>query len=212
MGAIQQVHSCSCNHLRRELKLTWQVFRWPCQGMHTKSKLFAERFKNLPPEPISSFFDLMRLFVKAGGSAQASRRASEAAQVFHIGTSSVSEHTATERNGSSNFQSLPSQRTSSVPSHPTWSGVSFGPSTPFSLLSRSETLGDREQCMKFPVKIDHLPDNVRKVQTEIGSIREIYQAKCKSFCSCIKMSVRRDRSLSEFRITTSEPEFRVTWI
>ena len=56
------------------------------------------------------------------------------AQVFHIGTPSASEHTATEGNGSSQFQSIPSQRNSSTPSqtpsHPTSSPVSFGPSTP----------------------------------------------------------------------------------
>ena len=52
------------------------------------------------------------------------------ARVFHIGTPSVSELTATERNGSSQFQSVPSQRNSSIRSHPTSSPVSFGPSTP----------------------------------------------------------------------------------
>ena len=47
----------------------------------------------------------------------------------------------------------------------------------FSLLSRSEALGYREQCVKFRVKkTDHLPDIVREVQTEIDSFHSMLEA------------------------------------
>ena len=47
----------------------------------------------------------------------------------------------------------------------------------FSLLSRSEALGYREQCVKFRVKkTDHLPDIVREVQTEIESFHSMLEA------------------------------------
>ena len=46
-----------------------------------------------------------------------------------------------------------------------------------SLLSRSEALGYREQCVKFRVKkTDHLPDIVREVQTEIDSFHSMLEA------------------------------------
>jgi len=96
-------------------------------------RLFAEQLRNLPPEPLSSIsssFDLARMLMSAGGAASVGGSAGGAAQVFHIGTPSVSEQTATEGNGSSQFQSVPSQGNSSVPSYPTSSPVSFGPSTP----------------------------------------------------------------------------------
>ena len=87
-------------------------------------RLFEERLRNMPPAPLHEVVDDPRWADpnwrgSAGGTAQ----------VFHIGTPSASEHTATEGNGSSLFQSIPSQRTS-TPSHPTSSPVSFGPSTP----------------------------------------------------------------------------------
>ena len=47
----------------------------------------------------------------------------------------------------------------------------------FSLLSRSEVLGYREQCIRFRVKkSDHLPDIVREVQTEIESFHSMLEA------------------------------------
>ena len=47
----------------------------------------------------------------------------------------------------------------------------------FSLLSRSEALGYREQCIRFRVKkSDHLPDIVREVQTEIESFHSLLEA------------------------------------
>ena len=47
----------------------------------------------------------------------------------------------------------------------------------FSLLSRSEALGYREQCIRFRVKkSDHLPDIVREVQTEIESFHSMLEA------------------------------------
>ena len=47
----------------------------------------------------------------------------------------------------------------------------------FSLLSRSEALGYREQCVKFRVKkTDHLPDVMREVQTEIDSFHSMLEA------------------------------------
>ena len=47
----------------------------------------------------------------------------------------------------------------------------------FSLLSRSEALGYRGQCVKFRVKkTDHLPDIVREVQTEIDSFHSMLEA------------------------------------
>ena len=47
----------------------------------------------------------------------------------------------------------------------------------FSLLSRSEALGFRDQCIKFRVrKSDHLPDIVREVQTEIESFHSMLEA------------------------------------
>ena len=47
----------------------------------------------------------------------------------------------------------------------------------FSLLSRSEALGYRDQCIKFRVrKSDHLPDIVREVQTEIESFHSMLEA------------------------------------
>ena len=47
----------------------------------------------------------------------------------------------------------------------------------FSLLSRSEALGYREQCVKFRVKkTDHLPDIMREVQTEIDSFHSMLEA------------------------------------
>ena len=62
--------------------------------------------------------------MSAGETAQGSGVTGGTSQVFHIGTPSGSENT-----GSSIFQSIPSQR-SSIPSHPTSSPISFGPSTP----------------------------------------------------------------------------------
>ena len=44
----------------------------------------------------------------------------------------------------------------------------------FSLLSRSEALGYREQCIRF--RVDHLPDIVRDVQTEIESFHSMLEA------------------------------------
>lgn len=76
--------------------------------------MFAEQLRNLQPEPISSSFDLARMIASAGGSAAFSGSAGGTAQVFHTGTPSASEHTATEGNGSSNFQTIPSQSGSSV--------------------------------------------------------------------------------------------------
>ena len=90
-------------------------------------RLFAEHLRSLPQEPISSSFDLFGLSsrgVSAGETAQGSGVAGGTSQVYHIGTPSGSENT-----GSSLFQSIPSQR-SSIPSHPTSSPISFGPSTP----------------------------------------------------------------------------------
>ena len=90
-------------------------------------RLFAEHLRSLPPEPVSSSFDpfgISSRVVSAGETAQGSGVAGGTSQVFHIGTPSGSENT-----GSSLFQSIPSQR-SSIPSHPTSSPVSFGPSTP----------------------------------------------------------------------------------
>ena len=56
----------------------------------------------------------------------------------------------------------------------------------FSLLSRSEALGYRDQCIKFRVrKSDHLLDIVREVQTEIGSFHSFFlllAAKVRSSC------------------------------
>ena len=47
----------------------------------------------------------------------------------------------------------------------------------FSLLSRSEVLGYRDQCIKFRVRnSDHLPDIVREVQTEIESFHSMLEA------------------------------------
>ena len=47
----------------------------------------------------------------------------------------------------------------------------------FSLLSRSEALGYRDQCIKFRVrKSDHLPDIMREVQTEIESFHSMLEA------------------------------------
>ena len=47
----------------------------------------------------------------------------------------------------------------------------------FSLLSSSEALGYREQCVKFRVKkTDHLPDIVREVQPEIDSFHSMLEA------------------------------------
>ena len=47
----------------------------------------------------------------------------------------------------------------------------------FSLLSRSEALGYRDQCIKFRVrKSDHLPDIVREAQTEIESFHSMLEA------------------------------------
>ena len=47
----------------------------------------------------------------------------------------------------------------------------------FSLLSISEALGYREQCIRFRVKrSDHLPDIVREVQTEIESFHSMLEA------------------------------------
>ena len=47
----------------------------------------------------------------------------------------------------------------------------------FSLLSRSEALGYREQCVKSRVKkTDHLPDIMREVQTEIDSFHSMLEA------------------------------------
>ena len=47
----------------------------------------------------------------------------------------------------------------------------------FSLLSRSEALGYREQCIRFRVKkSDHLPDIVREVQTDIESFHSMLEA------------------------------------
>ena len=90
-------------------------------------RLFAEHLRSLPPEPVSSSFDpfgISSRVVSAGEAAQGSGVAEGTSQVFHIGTPSGSENA-----GSSLFQSIPSQR-SSIPSHPTSSPVSFGPSTP----------------------------------------------------------------------------------
>ena len=90
-------------------------------------RLLAEHLRNLPQEPVSSSFDpfgISSRVVSAGETAQGSGVAGGTSQVFHIGTPSGSENT-----GSSLFQSIPSQR-SSIPSHPTSSPVSFGPSTP----------------------------------------------------------------------------------
>ena len=88
-------------------------------------RLFAEHLRSLPQEPISSsFFRMSSRVMSAGATAQGSGVAGGTSQVFHIGTPSGSENT-----GSSIFQSIPSQR-SSIPSHPTSSPISFGPSTP----------------------------------------------------------------------------------
>ena len=90
-------------------------------------RLFAEHLRSLPQEPISSSFDLFGMssrVMSAGETAQGSGVAGGTSQVYHIGTPSGSENT-----GSSIFQSIPSQR-SSIPSHPTSSPISFGPSTP----------------------------------------------------------------------------------
>ena len=90
-------------------------------------RLFAEHLRSLPQEPISSSFDLFGLSsrgVSAGETAQGSGVAGGTSQVYHIGTPSGSENT-----GSSLFQSIPSHR-SSIPSQPTSSPISFGPSTP----------------------------------------------------------------------------------
>ena len=90
-------------------------------------RLFAEHLRSLPQEPISSSFDLSGMssrVMSAGETAQGSGVAGGTSQVFHIGTPSGSENT-----GSSIFQSIPSQRFS-IPSHPTSSPISFGPSTP----------------------------------------------------------------------------------
>ena len=86
-----------------------------------------QHLRSLPQEPISSSFDLFGMssrVMSAGETAQGSGVAGGTSQVFHIGTPSGSENT-----GSSLFQSIPSQR-SSIPSHPTSSPISFGPSTP----------------------------------------------------------------------------------
>ena len=70
-----------------------------------------------------------------------------ASQVFHIGTPSGSENT-----GSSIFQSIPSQR-SSIPSHPTSSPISFGPSTPVMSASAAPAglLSSPEVCLMLEV-------------------------------------------------------------
>ena len=90
-------------------------------------RLFAEHLRSFPQEPVSSSFDpfgISSRVMSAGETAQGSGVAGGTSQVFHIGAPSGSENT-----GSSLFQSIPSQR-SSIPSHPTSSPVSFGPSTP----------------------------------------------------------------------------------
>ena len=110
----------------------------------------------------------------------------------------------------------------------------------FSLLSRSEALGYRDQCIKFRVrKSDHLPDIVREVQTEIESFHSMLEAsviaaqlqdvrisegdqyllymrnlpgKVKSFFNCIRMPRPCSNFSLEFKIFRSEPEFKVTWV
>ena len=66
----------------------WRTANRDCISM---TGLFAEQLRNMPPEPLSEIVDDPRWAGSAGGSAQ----------VFHIGTPSASEHTATEGNGSS---------------------------------------------------------------------------------------------------------------
>ena len=110
----------------------------------------------------------------------------------------------------------------------------------FSLLSRSEALGYRDQCIKFRVrKSDHLPDIVREVQTEIESFHSMLEAsviavqlqdvrisegdqyllymrnlpgKVQEFFNCIRMPRQCSNFSLEFRIFLSEPEFKVTWV
>ena len=88
-------------------------------------RLFEEQMRSMPPAPLHEVVDDPRW-----ADPRLAGNSGVSAQVFHIGTPSASEHTATEGNGSSQFQSVPSQRNSSTPSHPTSSPVSFGPSTP----------------------------------------------------------------------------------
>ena len=54
----------------------------------------------------------------------------------------------------------------------------------FSLMSRTEALNYREQCLKFRVRrgLDHLPDIVREVETEIESFHAMLAAGCISHC------------------------------
>ena len=64
----------------------------------------------------------------------------------------------------------------------------------FSLLSRSEALGYRDQCIKFPVrKSDHLPDIVREVQTEIEYFHSMLEA---SVIAALLQDVRIVKAIS----------------
>ena len=65
----------------------------------------------------------------------------------------------------------------------------------FSLLSRSEALGYREQCVKFRVKkTDHLPDVMREVQTEIDSFHSHFHSlNVGSFSHCRRVARCQDQ-------------------
>ena len=88
-------------------------------------RLFEEQMRRMPPTPLHEVWMIRDGLIQGWLGTQQFQHKS-----FHIGTPSASEHTATEGNGSSQFQSVPSQRNSSTPSHPTSSPASFGPSTP----------------------------------------------------------------------------------
>ena len=110
----------------------------------------------------------------------------------------------------------------------------------FSLLSRSEASGYRDQCIKFRVrKSDHLPGIVREVQTEIESFHSMLEAsviaaqlqdvrisegdqyllymrnlpgKVQEFLQLHQNATTVQQLFLGVRIIISEPEFKVTWV
>ena len=54
----------------------------------------------------------------------------------------------------------------------------------FSILSRFEALGYRDQCTKFRVRSDHLLDIVREVQIEIESFHSMLKASVIAAARC----------------------------
>ena len=108
----------------------------------------------------------------------------------------------------------------------------------FSLLSRSEALGYRDQCIKFRSQIIcqtswekcrqrlnlfiqcwkllwSQPSCKMSALVKVISICCIWDIcleKCKSFFNCIRMPRQCSNFSLEFRIIISEPEFKVTWV